>query len=256
MSELEIYQFPCLGDNYGILIHDADSNLTAAIDTPEAEAITAALKTKGWTLTHILNTHHHFDHTSGNEALKAETGCKIYGPAEEAARIPGIDVELKEGDSFELGGHVAKIIDTRGHTAGHISYWFEQDNVVFVGDTLFAMGCGRLFEGTPEMMWTSLQKLMKLPADTVIYCGHEYTLGNAEFALTIEPDNEVLKERYKQVKLLRDEGKPTLPTTLDIELATNPFLRPSSPAIQKYLGMEGKSDQDVFTEIRARKDNF
>ncbi|MGH1350919.1 MAG: hydroxyacylglutathione hydrolase [Methyloligellaceae bacterium] len=256
MSQLEIYQFPCLGDNYGILIHDAESNLTAAIDTPEAEAITAALKTKGWTLTHILNTHHHFDHTGGNEALKKETGCQIVGPAEEASRIPGIDIQLKEGDTFTFGSHVAKILDTRGHTSGHISYWFQQDEVIFVGDTLFAMGCGRLFEGTPEMMWNSLQKIMELPSDTVIYCGHEYTLGGAEFALSIEPDNEALNDRYKKVKQLREDGLPTLPTTLDEEMATNPFLRPSSLEIQKTLNMVGKTDLEIFTEIRARKDNF
>ncbi len=256
MSQLEIYQFPCLGDNYGILIHDAENNLTAAIDTPEAEAITAALKTKGWNLTHILNTHHHFDHTGGNEALKKETGCQIVGPAEEASRIPGIDIQLKEGDTFTFGSHVAKILDTRGHTSGHISYWFEQDEVIFVGDTLFAMGCGRLFEGTPEVMWYSLQKIMELPSDTVIYCGHEYTLGGAEFALSIEPDNEALNDRYKKVKQLREDGQPTLPTTLDEEMATNPFLRPSSLEIQKTLNMVGKTDLEIFTEIRARKDNF
>ena len=256
MSQLEIFQFPCLGDNYGVLVHDPESHQTASIDTPEADAIQAALKTKGWTLTHILNTHHHFDHTGGNEALKAEYGCKIIGPAEEASRIPGIDSEIKEGETFSLGTHVAQVFDTPGHTAGHISFWFEHDKVIFVGDTLFAMGCGRLFEGTPAMMWNSLQKIMGLPKETQIYCGHEYTLGSAEFALTIEPENEDLKARYKVVQDLREKGEPTLPTTLEEELATNPFLRPSSPEIQKKLGMVGASDLDVFTKIRALKDDY
>lgn len=255
MSQLEIYQFPCLSDNFGILLHDIQNNLTATIDTPEAEAIRAALKTKGWTLTHILNTHHHFDHTGGNETLKAETGCTIVGPAGEADRIPGIDVKVQEGDAYDFGAHQAKIFETPGHTAGHIIYWFENDDVVFVGDTLFSMGCGRLFEKDAQTMWSSLQKIIALPSDTVIYCGHEYTLSNAKFALTLEPDNYALQDRVKQVKALRDKGEPTLPITLDKELATNPFLRTDSHAIQKTLNMLGEPEWEIFAEIRRRKDN-
>lgn len=255
MATLEIYQFPCLNDNYGVLIHDSQNTLTASIDAPEAEAINAALKTKNWTLTHILNTHHHFDHTGSNETLKAETGCTIIGPAGEADKIPGIDIALNDGETYSFGAHEAKVLETPGHTAGHISYWFEQDAVIFVGDTLFSMGCGRLFEGDAKTMWASLQKIIALPSDTVIYCGHEYTLSNATFALELEPENEALRERAKQVKALREKNEPTLPTTLDQELATNPFLRPDSHAIQKKLHMLGKPEWEIFAEIRQRKDN-
>ncbi len=251
---LEIYQFPCLGDNYGILIHDSNNQLTATIDSPEADAILAALKTKGWSLTHILNTHHHFDHTGGNEKLKQQTNCKIIGPEAEASRIPFIDEEVKEGDIVRFGDHKAKIFDTPGHTLGHISYWFEQDQVIFVGDTLFSMGCGRLFEGDAKTMWTSLSKIISLPKETTIYCGHEYTLSNAEFACTLEPNNQKLQERYKQVQELREKGEATLPTTLEQELATNPFIRTKSLEIQKNLELEGHEDWEVFQAIRKLKD--
>ena len=256
MSDLEIFQFPCLGDNYGILIHDHQNNLTASIDAPEAEAITAALKTKGWSLTHILITHHHFDHTGGNEALKKETGCKIIGPEAEASKIPCIDEKVKEGDIVQFGNHKAKIFETPGHTAGHISYWFENDKVIFVGDTLFAMGCGRLFEGDARTMWTSLEKIISLPKDTTIYCGHEYTVASAEFSLTVEPGNKALQERYEHVKKLRENKEPTLPTTLEIELKTNPFIRTFSQEIQENVNMEGHEDWEIFKAVRELKDNY
>jgi hydroxyacylglutathione hydrolase len=256
MSKLEIHQFPCLSDNYGVLIHDSDTGVTATIDTPEAAPIIQALADTGWSLTHILNTHHHFDHTAGNEELKQKTGCTIVGPRPEAAKIPGIDVAVGEGDTYDFGGHVADIIETPGHTLGHIAYHFAGDQVAFVGDTLFALGCGRVFEGTFEQMWSSMQKLMALPPQTVIYCGHEYTKANAAFAVTIEPDNAELMARAKLIDEQRARGEPTVPTTLDVELRTNPFLRAASPGVQKHLGMENADIGAVFAEVRRRKDNF
>lgn len=253
MANVEIHQFPCRSDNYGVLIHDPTTGVVASIDAPNADEVEAALKAKGWKLTHILTTHHHADHTDGNLALKQRYNCTIIGPRAEAAKIPGIDRQVGEGDAFKLGSLDVRVLDTPGHTAGHISYWLPQINVAFVGDTLFAMGCGRVIEGTMEMMWHSLEKLTKLPPQTVIYVGHEYTLANAKFALTIEPENEALQKRLKEVEALRAAGKPTLPTRLDTELATNPFLRVKSPAILKRLGMPGAKDWQVFGEIRERK---
>jgi len=255
MSELEIYQFPCRADNYGVLIHDATAGVTASIDAPEAQAVKSALETRGWTLTHIFTTHHHGDHVAGNAALKVEFGCKIIGPRAEAANIPGIDQPVSEGDTFQFGSFEVQVLETPGHTAGHISYILPMAKVAFVGDTLFAMGCGRLFEGTPQMMWASLQKLTALPKDTRVYCGHEYTLASAQFALTIEPDNEDLQNRAARVQTLRKDAKPTLPTTIGEELATNPFLRPDAPSIRERLGLANAADWEVFAEIRKRKDN-
>jgi hydroxyacylglutathione hydrolase len=253
MATLQVHQFPCLSDNFGVLIHDADGGLTASIDAPDAKAVTAALKEKGWKLTHILTTHHHGDHTGGNAALKAETGCTIVGPRREAAKVPGIDREVGEGDSFDFGSHRVEVLDTPGHTAGHIAYVLPSAKVAFVGDTLFAIGCGRVIEGNAQMMWQSLQKLMALPKDTTVYCGHEYTQANARFALTIEPDNAALQKRAEEVDQLRAAGKATLPTTIGLELETNPFLRPHVAAIQKRLGMEGRPEWEIFGEIRERK---
>lgn len=253
MPKLEIHQFPCLSDNFGVLIRDADAGVVASIDAPDAQAVAAALAAKGWRLTHILTTHHHADHTQGNLALKAETGCTIIGPRGEAAKVPGIDRQVGEGDTFELGGHEVRVLDTPGHTAGHITYWLPADEVAFVGDTLFAIGCGRVIEGNAQMMWQSLQKLMALPKETAVYCGHEYTQANAKFALTIEPENEALQTRAREVDRLRAAGKATLPTSIGLELETNPFLRPKVPAIQKRLGMTGKPEWQIFGEIRERK---
>jgi hydroxyacylglutathione hydrolase len=256
MATLQIYQFPCLSDNYGVLIHDASARLTASIDAPEAAKVRAALKEKGWTLTHILTTHHHADHTGGNAALKAETGCTVIGPRGEAAKIPGIDTKVGEGDTFAFGTHQVRVLETPGHTAGQVNYFIPSAKVAFSGDTLFAIGCGRVIEGTAQTMWNSLKKLMALPADTAVYCGHEYTQANAAFALTIEPGNPALQKRAREVDELRAAGKPTLPTTIGLELETNPFLRPHIPAIQKRLGMEGRPEWEIFAEIRERKNKF
>jgi hydroxyacylglutathione hydrolase len=253
MAKLEIHQFPCLSDNYGVLVRDPDSGEVASIDAPEAGTVADALKQRGWKLTRILTTHHHGDHTGGNLALKSETGCSITGPRGEAQKIPGIDTQVGEGDTFKFGGHEVRVLDTPGHTAGHITYWIPSAEVAFVGDTLFAIGCGRVIEGNAQMMWQSLKKLMALPKATRVYCGHEYTQANAKFALGIEPENEALQKRAKEVDRLRAAGQPTLPTTIGIELETNPFLRPHVPDIQKRLNMVGRPEWEIFGEIRERK---
>lgn len=253
MSNVEIHQFPCLNDNYGVLVRDGATGLVAAIDAPNDAQVEAALKEKGWKLTHILTTHHHADHTDGNLALKARHNCTIIGPRAEAAKIPGIDTQVGDGDSFKLGATEVRVLDTPGHTLGHISYYLPEIGVAFVGDTMFALGCGRVIEGNMEMMWNSLAKLMRLPPATTIYAGHEYTAANAKFSLTIEPENEALQARSKEIDSLRAAGKPTLPTRLDLELATNPFLRVTSAAILKRLAMPGAKDWQVFGEIRERK---
>ncbi len=253
MPTLEIHQFPCLKDNYGVLVHEAEAGLTASIDAPDADAVKAELAKKGWQLTHILVTHHHADHTAGIPALKAEQDCIVIGPKAEADRIPVIDRAVGEGDTIELGNTRIKVLDTPGHTLGHISYWIPEETVAFVGDTLFAMGCGRVLEGDHEMMWQSLKKISALPPETEIYCGHEYTLANAQFGLTIEPDNDALKERAQSVERARAAGKPTLPTKLSDELRTNVFLRPHVTAIRKHLKTRFEADWRVFGEIRERK---
>jgi hydroxyacylglutathione hydrolase len=253
MSLLHIHQFLCLDDNYGVLIHDAGSGVTASIDAADADAIAEQLAAKRWQLTHILVTHHHADHTQGILELKAATGCTVLGPAAEAGRIPGIDVALADGDIYRLGAFDVRVISTPGHTAGHCAYWIPEADVAFVGDTLFSLGCGRVFEGTPEMMWNSLRKLMALPPETAIYCGHEYTAANARFALTIEPESEALQQRAREVADLAARHQPTIPTRIGLELETNPFLRPHSKAIRTRLGLERAEDWQVFAEIRARK---
>jgi hydroxyacylglutathione hydrolase len=256
MQPIEVHMFPCLSDNYGYLIHDAEADLTAAIDTPAADTIQVALRDKGWRLTHIFNTHHHADHAGGNLALKAATGCQIVGPRADAARIPGIDVEVGDGDRFEFGRHAVEVFDTPGHTTGHIVYYLPDDGVAFVGDTLFSLGCGRLFEGTPAQMWGSLQKLMRWPDATRLYCAHEYTQANARFALTVEPGNAALVARSRDVDALRARNRPTVPTTLGEEKAANPFLRPSSAEIQRTVGCDGGDLVEVFARVRALKDAF
>jgi len=256
MADLEIHQFPCLADNYGVLVRDARSGATASIDAPDARAVEAALAAKGWRLTHILTTHHHGDHTGGNLALKQATGCTIIGPAGEAGRVPGIDQRVGEGDVVAFGLNRVKVFDTPGHTAGHISYWFEEAAVAFVGDTLFSLGCGRVLEGDHRTMWASLQKIAALPPETQLYCGHEYTLSNGRFAVTIDPDNAALRARIAEAESQRARGEPTLPTRIETELAANPFLRPQSPSIRERLGMKDAEDWQVFGEIRSRKDRF
>lgn len=253
---LVIEQFTCRSDNFGVLIHDPGSGLTASIDAPEEGPIRAKLAEKQWHLAHIFTTHHHEDHVEANLPLKAAFDCTITGPSGEAGKIPGIDRAVSEGDTIALGSFEIEVIETPGHTLGHVSYWIPAASVAFVADTIFAMGCGRVIEGTPEMMWNSLEKLLALPDETQLYCGHEYTLANARFALTIEPGNADLVARAKEVERLRNAGKPTLPTTMALEKRTNPFLRVNQPAIRATLGMTGASPAEVFAEIRGRKDRF
>lgn len=253
MATLDIHQFCCLKDNFGVLIRDPDGDVTASIDAPDAAAVEQALDAKGWRLTHILSTHHHNDHTGGNLALRELTGCTIVGPKAEAARIPGLDKAVGEGDEFAFGQFTVRVLDTPGHTLGHISYHIPRAEVAFVGDTLFSLGCGRVFEGTYEMMWQSLKKLAALPRSTTIYCGHEYTEANARFALSVDPGNVALQRRVAEVAALRAKNEPTLPTRLDRELETNPFLRPQSTDIRSNLKLGGAAEWQVFAELRQRK---
>ncbi|HWU26079.1 MAG TPA: hydroxyacylglutathione hydrolase [Rhizomicrobium sp.] len=253
---LAIEIVPCLSDNYAYLICDNRDGLCAVVDPSEPEPIKRALSAKGWKLTHILNTHHHFDHTGGNLPLKEAFGAEIVGPAKDRERIPGIDTGVDESAPWHFGRHTARILEIPAHTRAHIAFAFEDERAVFTGDTLFSMGCGRLFEGTPAMMWASLSKLMLLDDDMRIYCGHEYTANNGRFAQTLEPDNPHLEARMKVVQALRAKALPTIPSPLGIEKKTNPFLRPDCPEIRKTLGMTAASTVEVFAEIRRRKDVF
>lgn len=252
----EVHQFPCLSDNYGFLLHDPASGATVTIDTPEVDAINAALAARGWRLTAIWNTHHHFDHAGGNEALKARWGCEVVGAAADAHRIPGIDRQVSEGDVVTLGAAQAQVIETPGHTSGHIAYYFAEAGRAFVGDTLFALGCGRLFEGTPAQMWDSLGKLMALPDDTAVYCAHEYTAANAAFALSVDPDNAALQQRAAEIRALREQGEPTVPTAIGLEKQTNPFLRAQDQGLAASLALADAAPVAVFAETRRRKDSF
>lgn len=253
---IDIRQFPCLSDNYGYLVRDHETGAVAAIDTPDAEAINAALAREGWRLTHILNTHWHPDHAGGNLALKERWGCRIIGPRAEAAKIPGLDAAVGEGDPVTLGASRAIVRDTPGHTLGHIIYHFADDAAAFVGDVIFALGCGRLFEGTPAQMWTSLQKIAAMAPGTKLYCAHEYTQSNARFAVTADPGNAALARRSGAIDARRAQGLPTVPMTVAEELATNPFLRANDPAVKAAAGMADASPVAVFAEIRRRKDGF
>src|ERR1700738_1829632 len=249
----QTHLFLCLQDNYGVLLHDPQSGATAAIDAPEAGAVEAALRAARWGLTDILVTHHHADHTGGIAELKARHRCRVVAPHGEAAKIPLVDETVRENDKGRVGSLEARVIETPGHTAGHISYVFPADKLAFVGDTLFSIGCGRVIEGTPEMMWQSLLKVRALPDDTRIFCGHEYTQANIRFAKTIEPDNPVLIERAREVDKLRGESKPTIPSTLAQEKAANPFLRADLPELAKAVSLAGQPAWKVFAEIRERK---
>lgn len=255
-SSLEIAQIPVLQDNYLFLIHDPASGETAIVDPAVDDATIAALNERGWTPSHIFNTHHHWDHTGANLALKERYGLTIIGPAADRDRIPGIDIAVGEGDQVHLGDHAADVYFVPGHTTGHIAYHFGAAGALFCGDTLFAMGCGRLFEGTPDQMWSSLTKLMALPDETQVYCAHEYTMANGKFALTVDPANDALKARMAEVEDLRARDIPTVPTTIGLEKATNPFLRPMSENLQDAVGMVGAPLPAVFAEVRKRKDNF
>jgi hydroxyacylglutathione hydrolase len=249
----QIYLFPCLSDNFGVLIHDPETGATASIDAPEAAPVEAALQKTGWKLTDILVTHHHADHTAGIGELKAHHKCRVVAPRGEAARIAHVDETVGEGDSVKVGGLSARVIETPGHTAGHISFFFPDDKLAFVGDTLFSIGCGRVIEGNPEMMWNSLLKLRALPDDTQFYCGHEYTQANIRFAKTIEPNNKALTARAEEVDRLRAAGKPTIPATIGAEKAANPFLRADDAEVAKAVNLGGSPAWKVFAEIRERK---
>jgi len=249
---LDVHLFPCLSDNYGILIRDRDTGQAATIDTPDAEAILSEAEKLGWKLTMILNTHWHPDHAGGNAAIKDRTGATIVGPVE-VTRIAPLDREVLEGDRIMLGATEMAVIDTQGHTNGHVSYFAADDHMVFVGDTLFALGCGRLFEGTPQAMWSSLAKLTALPDDTKVYCAHEYTASNARFALSVD-DDPAVGARAADVFAARERGEPTVPTTIGLEKATNPFLR--AGLLARKLG-ETRGDPALdFAAVRAAKDGF
>jgi hydroxyacylglutathione hydrolase len=252
MAQLDIELVPCLSDNYAYLVHG--DGFCAVVDPSEPAPVKAALAARGWTLTHILNTHHHFDHTGGNLPLKEEFGAEVVGPGNDRERIPGIDTGVGDDRPWTLGTHSVRILEIPAHTKSHIA--FVLDGAAFTGDTLFAMGCGRLFEGTPDMMWSSLSKLMTLPDATRVYCGHEYTLNNGRFALSVEPGNADLQARMRDVEAARARGAPTIPSTLALEKRTNPFLRPDSAEIRRTLALETASDVEVFGELRRRKDSF
>jgi hydroxyacylglutathione hydrolase len=253
MGALDIVLLPCLADNYCVILHDPETGETAAIDAPSAEQIKAALAERGWRLNHLFITHHHTDHTGGISALKAFYGASVTGPEAEADRISDLTRVVTAKSELEFAGHPIQVLETPGHTLGHVSYYFPDDGLAFTGDTLFSLGSGRIFEGDQEMMWESVSKIAALPDDTRVYCGHEYTLSNGRFALTIEPENEALKKRVADVESLRAAGKPTLPTTIELEKATNPFLRPQSRSIQARIGMLGAPEWEVFGRLRQLK---
>jgi hydroxyacylglutathione hydrolase len=253
---LEIVTIPCLKDNYAFLAHDKASGQTAVIDVPEAAPILQALAQRGWTLSHVLLTHHHWDHVDGLAALLAVHPAMVIGAAADAQRLPPLDRAVAEGDTITIGQHSGTVMDVSGHTIGHIAFYFADSSVCFTADSLMAMGCGRLFEGTPAQMYDSLAKLSALPPETLICSGHEYTASNAKFALTIEPGNTALISRIEKIETARAQGRPTVPSLLSSERATNPFLRSDSPEIQTSLGLTGADPVKVFTELRRRKDDF
>lgn len=254
---IEFHQFLCLQDNFGLLAHDPATGATAALDAPDAEPVLAALAAKGWGLTDIWLTHHHDDHIQGAAALKAHfANVRVVGARKDAARLPPLDLSVVEGDTVQLGAHDVRVLETPGHTLGHLAYYFVQQKVAVVGDTLFGLGCGRVFEGTMPMMYESLMKLASLPDETRVYCGHEYTQANAAFALAADPDNAILAQRAKEIDSLRASGKFTVPTSIAIERATNPFLRADNSELQSRLGFDRANPVDVFAELRERKNHF
>lgn len=253
---LEIVTLPCLSDNYSFLIHDSASGNTAVVDVPESGVISDALRQRGWTLSHVLLTHHHWDHIDGLTALLAAHPATVIGAKADAHRLPALDMAVSEGDSFALGAETVEVLDVSGHTLGHIAFYLPETGAVFTADSLMALGCGRLFEGDPDMMWANLSKLAVLPAETIVYSGHEYTEANARFAVTIDPNNPALQARVRDIATARAVNRPTVPSALSLELATNPFLRAADPDIQRHLGMQGADPASVFAEIRQRKDSF
>ncbi|WBQ11825.1 hydroxyacylglutathione hydrolase [Hyphomonadaceae bacterium BL14] len=253
---LQIRQFPCLQDNYGFLIACSETGACAAIDTPEPARILDEARAAGWRLGEIWTTHHHWDHAGGNDTIRAANGARITAPAAEADKIGHVDAAVRPGDRVRLGALEAQVLDVGGHTLGQVAYWFETEGVVFVGDALFALGCGRLFEGTPRQAQAGLARLRDLPDTTRVYCAHEYTQANARFALSIDPDNDALQAYAREVEALRARGEPTVPTTIARERAANPFLRWDDAGLRTRLGLETAQDWEVYGEVRARKDRF
>lgn len=250
---LQIHQFPCLSDNYGFLLHDSASGETACIDTPDPEEYLHQADAKGWKITQIWNTHWHKDHAGGNAAIKAATGCVITAPTGDAAKIEGVDRTVDQGDTVQLGAYHAQVINVGGHTMGHVAYHLPEASVAFVGDALFALGCGRMFEGTAPQFWASLKRIRALPPTTTLYCAHEYTAGNARFALHADPDNTALAAYVEEVATRRARGEPTVPFPLERELATNPFLRADNAAIQARWGTDAVT---AFAALREAKNSF
>jgi hydroxyacylglutathione hydrolase len=253
---VDVRLIPCLSDNYAVLLRDAERGAVAVVDAPEAKPIVAALEQENWQLTHVLVTHKHGDHIEGIPELKQRYGATVIGPRAEASSIPTLDSQVAEPDTVEVGSLRAKVFDTPGHTAGHICYWFEEEKLLFSADTLFALGCGRPFERPAPVLWESLLKLRKLPDDTIVYCGHEYTLSNARFSVTVDPENQALKNRLSAIEKARSASQPTVPSKLGDEKATNPFLRADDPVVAAAVGMKGRDAGAVFTELRERKNNF
>lgn len=256
MAKLDIRQVPTRTDNYVYLLREPESGRVGIVDPSDAAPVIAALEDVGWTPTDILITHHHPDHVGGVEEIKAKYGCTVVGPRADKDRVPGLDIAVGDGDTYAMGGAVAEVFDTPGHTSGHISFWFAGSDALFCGDTLFALGCGRLFEGTAEQMWNSISKFSELPDTAQVYCAHEYTQANARFCLTVDPDNTALQARAAEIDALRAAGTPTVPSTMADERATNPFVRADNATLAAAVGLEGADPLSVFAEVRSRKDNF
>lgn len=255
MSELEIVKIPLLKDNYGYVLHDPETRVTAVVDPSEAGPVLELLQKRGWGLHYILNTHHHHDHTGGNEELRQKTGCKVIASSLDRMHLPYIDLPVREGSMISIGRAQAYVLETPGHTLGHICFWFSHQQALFCGDTLFSLGCGRMFEGSPEQLWTSIRRLADLPRDTKVYCGHEYTEENSAFALALDAHNPALQNRCQEVRLLRSQGLPTVPSTIAQEVETNPFLR--APLLKEVLGLPDHATAiEAFTRVRQLKDSF